>query len=167
MMEPDYRKASHAARKALRENHVVRPPVLPREIARSYGLDVVLVELPEHRQEVAGFLDFSENKIFVNGADPYNRQTFTIAHELGHFLLHKSLFEQQPEQYQVLLRRPIHSVTDPLEKEANAFAADLLVPMDMLNLYKRYATDDDLADIFSVSNEVIGYRLKFATKIYA
>jgi Zn-dependent peptidase ImmA (M78 family) len=167
MAEPDFRKAEAAARKVLRDSHITRPPIVPREIAESYGLRVQVVILPEHLQQVAGFIDFSDRTIFVNESDHYNRQTFTIAHEIGHFLLHKDLFDQHPEKYNVLLREPIGAATDPIEKEANAFAADLLVPLDLLNLYRKYATEDELAKLFAVSKEVIGYRLKFASKIPA
>jgi Zn-dependent peptidase ImmA (M78 family) len=136
--------------------------VAPREIAESYGLSVQLVELPGDLNAVAGYIDLGDQVISVNAADPYNRKTFTIAHELGHYLLHRELFKQHPERYQVLLRRPIAVETDPLEKEANVFAAELLVPMAFLKLYGKYATPDELADLFAVSREVIGYRLKFA-----
>jgi Zn-dependent peptidase ImmA (M78 family) len=123
---------------------------------------VKVVDLPSHYEQVAGFLDFDEKAIYVNSADHYNRQTFTIAHELGHYLMHKELFERDSARYKVLLRRPIGEETDPIEKEANAFAANLLVPMNLLNLYKKYATQEDLAQLFAVSRDVIGYRLKFA-----
>lgn len=159
---PDFRKARARAAAVLRENHVIRPPVAPREIAESYGLTVQLVELPGDLNEVAGYIDMGGQTISVNAADPYNRKTFTIAHELGHYLLHRELFKQHPERYQVLMRRPIGVETDPLEKEANLFAAELLVPMEFLKLYGRYATPEELADLFAVSREVIGYRLKFA-----
>ncbi len=159
---PDYRKARAKAAEVLRVQHIVRPPIVPREIAESYGLRVDVIDLPADLQNVAGFIDFSENQILVNSADHYNRQTFTIAHELGHFLMHRELFAAHPETYKVLLRLPVDSQSDPLEKEANAFAADLLVPLEMLRLYRKYATEDDLARLFAVSPEVIRYRIKFA-----
>jgi Zn-dependent peptidase ImmA (M78 family) len=161
MFTPDYHKASTMARRVLRENNIVRPPVAPRELAEAYGLTVSVVSLSD-LPNVAGFMDFTDSTIYVNGDDHYNRQTFTIAHELGHYLLHKPLFEAHPEKYKVLMRAPLGAEQDPIEKEANAFAADLLVPLDLLKLYGKYATEDDLARLFAVSNEVIRYRLKFA-----
>jgi len=60
----------------------------------------------------------------------------------------------------ILLRLPIGSnETDPLEKEANCFAANLLVPKYLLDKYK----DKDVADLaklFNVSKDVIRFRLK-------
>ena len=49
---------------------------------------------------------------------------------------------------------------DPKEKEANCFAANLLVPAELLEKYKDYNIDT-IAKIFGVSQEVIGYRLQF------
>ena len=95
----------------------------------------------------------------INAADPPNRKKFTIAHELGHWVMHRSLLRDRPE-IGVLLREPLgRADSSPLEQEANAFAANLLVPDNML---KSYRTDDIvlLAKVFGVSEEVIGYRLK-------
>jgi Zn-dependent peptidase ImmA (M78 family) len=159
---PDYPKARTTALRVLQDNHVVRPPVIPREMAESYGLRVEVMELPSDLMRVAGFIDFNQSKIFINSADHYNRQAFTIAHELGHFLMHKDLFEKHPQRYKVLLRMPLGSENDAIEQEANAFAAELLVPLKMIRRYRQYATEDDLAKLFAVSPEVIRYRLKFA-----
>lgn len=158
---PDYVKVRACVAKVLRENSIVRPPILPREIASNYGLEVKAVDFGPDDSDVCGLIDFARKMIYVNEFDHFNRQTFTIAHELGHYLLHKELFEQDPESYKVLLRMPIGAETDPVEKEANAFAADLLVPLKFLSLYKNYADIDELAQLFAVSREVVGYRLNF------
>lgn len=98
--------------------------------------------------------------IFVNDDDPPNRQTFTIAHELGHKLL-----GHNPNEYGVLFRRQVFGENPPVEKEANWFAANLLVPEEMLRrIQKKYdLTERDtevLAGIFGVSREMIQYRIK-------
>lgn len=159
--KPDYGKVRACVQRVLQENNIVRPPILPREIASNYGLEVRAVDFSPDNDDVAGLIDFAKKIIYVNEKEHFNRQTFTIAHELGHFLLHKDLFEGDPERYEVLLRMPIGAETDPIEKEANAFAADLLVPRKFLDLYKKYADVDELAQLFAVSREVIGYRLNF------
>lgn len=166
---PDYRKARTTALRVLQDNHVLRPPVIPREMAESYGLRVEVMELPSDLMRVAGLIDFSQSKIFINSADRYERQAFTIAHELGHFLMHKEFFEKHPERYKVLVRMPLGAENDPIEQEANAFAAELLVPLKMISRYRQFATEDDLAQLFAVSPEVIRYRLQFAgsTSVFA
>ena len=94
---PDYRKARAKALEVLRVNHVVKPPVVPREIAEAYGLSVEVIDLPDDMKRVAGFIDFDADRIFVSSSDHYNRQTFTIAHELGHYLINKTLYTKQPQ----------------------------------------------------------------------
>jgi Zn-dependent peptidase ImmA (M78 family) len=92
--------------------------------------------------------------ILINPAEPYTRQRFTIAHELGHHVLHgKQSF-----------RDPLHQVpgTDYRETEANTFAANLLMP----EFYFRYYVESGkyfvsaLASIFGVSPSAISVRLK-------
>ncbi len=160
MVRADYRKAIDKAKEVLKQNSFDTPPISPREIANSCGIEVSNVIFRLHK-EVAGFFDFKKNKIYVNHEEPYNRQTFTIAHELGHYFLHKELFDKHPEKYQVLLRKPMGAVVDPLEQEANAFAAELLVPKHLLQEYNKSPVSVKLlATIFVVSEDVIRYRLK-------
>jgi Zn-dependent peptidase ImmA (M78 family) len=118
------------------------------------------VRFDASHEKVAGFLDFKELAIYVNAADPYNRKTFTIAHELGHYVLHAQYFREHPEAYRVLLRRPMSAASDPREKEANAFAGHLLVPRHFLEGFYKLATVHELADLFAVSADVIRIRLQ-------
>jgi Zn-dependent peptidase ImmA (M78 family) len=158
LKKPDYQKAKHEAARVLRENTIIDPPVDVREIASNYGINIVRVIFKSGHKDISGFLDFPEKTIYINNEEAYNRNTFTIAHELGHYFLHKDLLQDHPEEYQVLLRRPLASDQDWKEKEANAFAAHLLVPNEFLNRYKDFATVDQLAKAFMVSPEVIRYR---------
>ena len=134
--------------------------MLPKEIAENYRLQVFFANFGMYN-EVSGFLDYANRSIIVNVSDAATRKTFTIAHELGHFILHKKLFEEHPEDYTVLMRSPMGAVKDPLENEANSFAANLLVPKVFLNKYKDIASISELAKLFIVSEEVIRWRMKF------
>ena len=87
---------------------------------------MIFSEFPGSLSGVEGFIDLRSKEIFVNKDSHPNRQTFTIAHELGHAFLHLSDFEMDPSLYQVLMRKPIGSVTDPFEQEANTFAHDIM-----------------------------------------
>lgn len=106
-----------------------------------------------------GFYDPKARAIYVNRDDPPNRQTFTIAHELGHHYLHRDFILTHPDQYKVLYRKPMGRETDPIEKEANSFAANLLVPTEWLKRYYRIASVAEMARVFIVSEEVIRWRL--------
>lgn len=159
---PNYAKAKAEAQRLLKKNGVTKPPVPVREIVEREGVDVVFARFNTLHRDVAGFTDFRGAKIYVNMEDGLNRQTFTIAHEFGHWVLHRTLFDANPRQYNILLRRPRGPNTDPLEKEANAFAAELLVPMNLLHEVKDYLSLSDMANLFAVSEEVIQHRLSYA-----
>jgi Zn-dependent peptidase ImmA (M78 family) len=164
---PDYDLVSEWVAKVLVDNSIYEPPVQPLELARNYKTRVLFADFGDEHRDVAGFLDYKKSDIYVNTHDAPRRQTFTIAHELGHVLLHGSLFEAHPEEYRVLLRSPIAGQKDPLEQEANAFAANLLVPRFMLDKYYQTASKFELARLFNVSEDVIRFRLAFEYKLAA
>lgn len=157
---PDGDRARAAALEALAELAVGQPPISPREIAEAYGLRINDVRFDSSHAQVAGFIDFTERAIYVNADDPYNRKTFTIAHELGHYVLHREHFREHPDQYNVLLRRPMSTANSALEKEANIFAGHLLVPRKFLDKYYQLASTSELASLFAVSADVVRIRIQ-------
>jgi Zn-dependent peptidase ImmA (M78 family) len=135
------------------------PPIPALEIAESHGVDVIFDTFDAYKDTMAGFCDFSARKIYVNSADHVHRQNFTIAHELGHWILHREYFLQEPGKYTILPRFQSPNKHDPFEQEANCFAANLLVPKRLL-LPIKDAPVSVIADIFIVSREMMEYRLK-------
>jgi len=86
------------------------------------GLPVVVARLPE---DVAGacFREGEAAVLWVNGVHGAARQRFTLAHELGHtWCGHHGTTEV--DSVQTLSGK----TTNPLEVQANAFAAELLLP---------------------------------------
>ena len=95
--------------------------------------------------------------MLVNSNQSQGRQHFTIAHELGHWLLHKD----RRDEYELKLSRPNGGEDDPMEKEANTFAAELLVPFkELLEYKKKGVSNKELAKMFFVSERVIEHRLE-------
>ena len=135
------------------------PPIPVLEIAESHGVDVMFADFGEAGEKVAGFCDFQNARLYVNAMDRLSRQTFTIAHELGHWILHRPFFEKKPDLYQILPRFQRVGRSDPFEQEANCFAANLLVPSRLLSPV-RGANVAQLASIFAVSREMMENRLK-------
>ena len=138
-----------------------KPPIPVRRIAEDSGIDVVFADFGKHSDSVAGFCDFSRAKLFVNRLDKTDRQSFTIAHELGHWILHRALFIANPTKYPVLPRYTMPNHDDPLEKEANHFAANLLVPKHLLEPVKN-ASVSSLAQAFGVSVTMMSFRVRNA-----
>ncbi|WP_113384945.1 ImmA/IrrE family metallo-endopeptidase [Rhizobium mayense] len=158
-MIPDYRLVKRKARELLEEAGVEHPPVNPISMAREHGLNVKFVSFSGDFAQVSGFYDPDEEAIYINKNESPLRQTFTIAHELGHALLHKEWAAS--DGYKVFWRDPERNNDDPHEKEANAFAAHLLVPRNLLDQYYRNLSESDLSKLFAVSVPAIKNRLAF------
>ena len=122
----------------------------------------MLVDFQRYDREVSGFCDFAERKLYANQNDSSARRSFTIAHELGHWVLHQDYFRRYPEKYPILPRFTMPNRMDPLEREANHFAANLLVP-DRLLKQVWGAPVARLARAFNVSIQMMEFRLKNGT----
>lgn len=119
----------------LDSNRIHNPPVPVENIAKSRGISVRIQAIPE--SDISGFLvRRGENLVIgINANDPKTRQRFSIAHELGHFFLHRSSFEEFhiDRGFEVRYRDNTSSQgTDSEEREANSFAAELLMPMEFI-----------------------------------
>ena len=141
-------------------NIYAAPPIPIVEIAEENGVEVVLADFRENRDRVAGICDFERAKIFVNVADIPVRRRFTIAHELGHWLLHRDIHEANPQEYRFLPRFQRTDGFGLLEQEANRFAAHLLVPSRLLREVAGVAPASELAEIFRVSRTMMEHRIQ-------
>lgn len=124
--------------------------------------------------DVSGML-FRGGKRPILGVNSYHstsRQRFTIAHELGHLLLHEGrpMIVDHVVRVRVDLRDKTSSLaTDKQEIEANRFAAELLMPREWVmreveELLESTQIDEEtlieaLADRFEVSSQAMEYRL--------
>jgi Zn-dependent peptidase ImmA (M78 family) len=108
--------------------------------------------------------------IGVNAGNAEVRQRFTVAHELGHLILHKGKRLVLDRAVRVNFRDAASSLaTDREEMEANAFAAGLLMPTDALRdelhriVQGRYRSDTALVDALAkrchVSRSAMEFRL--------
>ena len=146
--------------------YMVKAPTDVAGAADALGLKVFALELPKG---ISGILKHdrsygtpSEYVIFVDSKEPAVRQRFTAAHEIGHFLLHRdSIYGKIEDNY--LLRA--HGMSNRQELEANEFAADLLMPWELINqaMDSGITTVDDLASHFKVSRLAMGIRLGLPT----
>lgn len=143
-------------------------PVDVEAIARH--LDAQVVE-EKFDRTVSGMLyrDGDHVVIGVNSAHADRRRRFTIAHEIGHLVLHKG----RPlvlDHVRVNFRDANSSTASDLEEiQANAFAAEILMPKDQVLANARRLLEDDsrteaavIADLalgFEVSEQAMEYRL--------
>jgi Zn-dependent peptidase ImmA (M78 family) len=128
-------------------------PVEPEVIAKSMGAQVLQQDSAE-----SGSLEIHEEDVFiyVRQQDPAARQRFTIAHEIGHWVLgHGNSFRDPAANFS-------SSSGMLVERQANRFAACLLMPRDPvieLATQGKWNTED-MARIFRVSRSAMEYRLK-------
>jgi Zn-dependent peptidase ImmA (M78 family) len=109
--------------------------------------------------------------IGVNANHHPNRRNFTAAHELGHYLLHDFRDVHVDRDFKVWLRSDASSKgTNVEEKEANLFAAELLMPARFVARdVERIGTIDlleetvlqDLASKYGVSLQAMTFRLAY------
>lgn len=117
------------------------------------------------------YIENQNVKIFINSAENAleQRKRFTIAHELGHFFLHLNAERTSFNDDTQTMSRTA-SYWDPIEAQANDFAARLLMPLELIiKEAEELVKDDDieeeqfiaeLAKIFMVSKPAMTYRLK-------
>jgi Zn-dependent peptidase ImmA (M78 family) len=172
----DTTKAEKEASKLL-EKFEKSFPVDLKAIAEYLGLQII--EDKQLEDDVSGMLVIKDDTgfIVVNRGHHENRKRFTIAHEIGHFILHKSkqkifmegskkLFEGNNNNLQVFPRNK--EASEGIyrnEIEANAFAAELLMPKKEV-CDRVYAKDflnesviAELANNFNVSKKAMEHRL--------
>ncbi len=116
---------------------------------------------------ISGAIYFSNSgdvKISIKKSDSEGRRYFTIAHELGHYFLHKDDLEQQggifdSENVLTMYRTDI-GLNGDKEREANYFAGSLLMPKEgVKEVWKRFEDIEKCARVFAVSNSAMAVRL--------
>jgi Zn-dependent peptidase ImmA (M78 family) len=148
---------------------ITEAPVPVERIAKAKGARIFYQSLEDN---VSGFLyrDKTQAVIGVNTHHAPARQNFTTAHELGHFLLHEQEQLHIDHEFRVRLRDDVSSLgTNDDEREANFFAASLLMPKRFLEEdleteeYFDLLGDDFLSDLsrkYGVSTQALVNRLK-------
>lgn len=159
-MTVEWDNARQVARSVISRNHISDPPVNVFEIAKNEGIEVVFFRPTQKTEGVSGVLEKPKKRIYLNALESPKRQAYTLAHELGHYFL-----KHRTNEYGVYRRDTTYEVKLPKEKEADMFAAELLMPRRMLlHIKKTYGlTDNDaniLANMFAVSESAMRYRLK-------
>lgn len=91
-------------------------------------------------------------QIHINEDLPSSLQIFTCAHELGHAVLH-------PNSNTPFLRRNTLFSIDRLEREANKFALELLIPDQAISEHQDL-TIDQFASMYGYDRKLIELRLE-------
>jgi Zn-dependent peptidase ImmA (M78 family) len=169
---PRLKRAVTKASRLLMELNIHEAPIPVEMIATKLGLHVERVPLGD---EISGVLVIQDGRgvIGVNPSHASVRQRFTIAHEIGHFLLHRDampvFIDKQFFRTYLAKFRDSNSSSgeDKLEREANAFAATLLMPIPIISKALKEigvnisdeAAIQQLAERFNVSRQAMSLRI--------
>ncbi|KOY81539.1 ImmA/IrrE family metallo-endopeptidase [Lysinibacillus macroides] len=124
----------------------------PFKLANYLNIQVIEYDLHE---EIRGYYKYDRrNKYIVinsNLTDEWKR--IVCAHELGHALLH-------PRLNTPFMRKNTLFLIDKIEREANLFAAHLLIPDENLFNFSEQTTIYDIATLHNVPIELVELKYK-------
>ena len=157
----------------LNDLNLMQLPVPVKKVIKAKEINLTSFDLGD---EVSGVLvvENGEARIGYNPAEPKVRQRFTLAHELGHYMLHVNNNQNNVfvDGTKVMFRRKESSDYElNRERQANSFAAALLMPKTLIE--RELAENSEieissmnedrliakLASRFSVSQVAMTYRL--------
>jgi Zn-dependent peptidase ImmA (M78 family) len=174
----DYEGVKAKAEDFLRTHNpqVVVPFPFADTAERLGDVDIVYVQNVDDTVSGAIYYQNDRLKIVINATKPQVRQNFTLAHEFGHYVLHREWLDAHKEDGLVdfaeyvdggapLFRYDVPVLTDEAEilreREANNFAAELLMPENELReLWDINPDIERAAEIFRVSKIAMAIRLE-------
>jgi len=143
--------------------HQAQAPVKIGAIAADLGVKVLISDLP---LAVSGTLSRDKDDrekwiIRVNRHEHKNRQRYTIAHEIAHFVLHRDAIDNE------LIDDTFYrsGLSERREYEANALAAEILMPWSLIRsiMSEGNVSATQLARQLEVSEAAMHIRLGLPT----
>lgn len=141
-------------------------------LADTFGIDIYPDNDHNHTDdEFHACIEYDKKsdkyKIFVNPDQPLERQRFSIAHELAHFVLHNAKLKEKG----ILNRNPLDIANKTEDNQADKLAAEILMPqkyvdefMKKENVSKAIVVTksiiNKIAECFKVSRTVAAIRLR-------
>lgn len=132
-------------------------------------LEVFFTDLDEENISGATLCRNKRFTVLINTAKSETRQHFTLGHELGHYFLHQDVLQQEKgivdgdgtlDATSAMLYRLDNAEHDKIEREANHFAASLLMPAHLVRrAWKVTESIEECAAIFQVSVVAMSIRL--------
>ncbi len=141
-----------------------KAPIDVISLANLYDIKVYGIKT---KNEISGAITYDKDEdyfeILVNTNNAKTRQRFTIAHELGHYFLHKEMLKDSNMHIDALYRTTTDMKnvdTKELEKEVDYFAGALLMNRELLEKLSKEYGIEELAKIFDVSTSAVIVRMK-------
>lgn len=145
-------------------------PVQVGGLAEELGLTVVSTTDLPHGMSGSISKEGDHYVIYVNATQPLRRQRFTIAHEIGHYLKHRTYLDQADEILNPTKKAILNRTDDGAaaagdleerrrEYAADQFAGELLMPAATFrDVWSKATCLKDVADFFGVSEMAANVR---------
>lgn len=137
-------------------------PVRITAITEEYGIDVYNSSMSRN---ISGAIIKEGDKyvIYVNDKHPKNRQRFTIAHEIAHYILHKEKIGDNLTD-NAMYRSKLSNV---FERQANILASEILMPVNfVMQFIEENKSVSEMASLFKVSEGAMRIRLRQGGDIF-
>jgi Zn-dependent peptidase ImmA (M78 family) len=151
-------EAERLARHFLESSRVAYPPVDPYEVAKANGILVVEREIDgcDGCMLVEGLAAVIVVNLSIAAVE---RRRFTVAHEMGHYAVHQGTVRFRSESLSEMEgESPVGA-----EAEANAFAAELLMPAALVEEFARqvpsFAVAEAMQERFATSFTAAALRM--------
>ncbi len=141
------------------------PPVNLERLADALGVKLKYAYLDD---AISGMIETIRGGylVTVNALHPVSRQRFTIAHELGHYMFHRTEIGDGLDDDRLYRSTNVgkyhNTAIGPAEEtEANKFAANLLMPQELVDImWREDGTNiEKMAEKFGVSKAAMKIRL--------
>ena len=150
--------------KSVVEKYLCEIPVKLGSMAKELG--IVVKRSPTIPRNISGKITKQPTgyEIKINKYESLARQRFTLAHELAHFLLHRTEIDRLGEIADNVLYRS--GASETIEYEANRLAAQIIMPEEAISERQQAIGNnidenivDQLAKEFGVSKAVMEIRI--------
>lgn len=173
MAKPRFNLAIRSARQLLERAGITQAPVNVDHLAKMIGATVRYEPLEGGISGTAIRRSTGEVIIGVNSNHVLVRRRFSLAHEMGHAILHRETEFHLDDGVVIGFRSDQSSkADDPREIEANQFAAELLMPAEFVvrdfhRLHDREVDEAiaELAGIYEVSVQAMTIRVTKLTNV--
>lgn len=153
------------------EKHIAAIPVRLGGMARELGIDVQLSALPPNCSGLIRKSGEDNYEIKINRYESRERQRFTLAHEIAHYLLHREKIDVRGKEG--LRDDVLYRSGEPknVEFEANRLAAEIVMPKahlaERLEAFSSVLSEnaiESLAEQFRVSRAAMEVRINVYSK---
>ena len=147
--------ARNKARQLLKDIGIKKVPVSIREIVdylkQNHNFNIASYTGFDEETDALLHTDSEGSTLLFDPSNSENRKRFTIAHEIGHFMLDHTQHGW--------CKRQEDNGRDPKESEADEFAGELLMPLKLFKADLNNGMNiDDLAKKYMVSKSAAGVR---------